>query len=310
MGSILNYVWLIVGFVLLIKGADLFVDGSSALARILKIPSVIIGLTIVAMGTSAPEAAVSITAGLSGNNAIAISNVLGSNMFNSLVVVGVCGAMVAFKTSKDILKRDLPVNIAISILLVLLVLDGQLSRIDGAILLVGMVIFIRSMIVAAKKDRDQAPEPEVNVPLYKCFIFIVIGVAAIIAGGQLTVDSASNIALSLGLSQTFVGLTIVAVGTSLPELVTSIVATRKGESGLALGNAVGSNIFNILFILGASSFIHPILVEAVSIVDAFVLVGIALMLYIFAKSNEEVSKKEGLFMVASYVAYTIYLLMR
>ena len=238
----MDYAWLILGFILLIKGADFFVDGSSALARLLKVPPVIIGLTIVAMGTSAPEAAVSITAGLSGNNAIAISNVLGSNMFNSLVVVGVCGAMLAFKSDKDILKRDMPINIAISILLTLLLIDRELSRFDGILLLVGMVLFITKMISAAKNDRVE-DEASADVPLIRSLLFIVGGIAAIIAGGQLTVDSASNIALALGLSQTFVGLTIVAIGTSLPELVTSIVATKKGESGLALGNAIGSNIF-------------------------------------------------------------------
>lgn len=305
----MDYAWLILGFILLIKGADFFVDGSSALARLLKVPTVIIGLTIVAMGTSAPEAAVSITAGLSGNNAIAISNVLGSNMFNSLVVVGVCGAMLAFKSDKDILKRDMPINIAISILLTLLLIDRELSRFDGILLLVGMVLFITKMISAAKNDRVE-DEASADVPLIRSLLFIVGGIAAIIAGGQLTVDSASNIALSLGLSQTFVGLTIVAIGTSLPELVTSIVATKKGESGLALGNAIGSNIFNILFILGSSSAIHPIMVEAVSIIDAVMLIGISMMLYIFAKTKNEVSRTEGLLMVASYIGYTIYLLMR
>lgn len=305
----MDYAWLILGFILLIKGADFFVDGSSALARLLKVPTVIIGLTIVAMGTSAPEAAVSITAGLSGNNAIAISNVLGSNMFNSLVVVGVCGAMLAFKSDKDILKRDMPINIAISILLTLLLIDRELSRFDGILLLVGMVLFITKMISVAKNDRVE-DETSADVPLIRSLVFIVGGIAAIIAGGQLTVDSASNIALSLGLSQTFVGLTIVAIGTSLPELVTSIVATKKGESGLALGNAIGSNIFNILFILGSSSALHPIMVEAVSIVDAVMLIGISMMLYIFAKTKNEVSRTEGLLMVASYIGYTIYLLMR
>lgn len=306
----MDYLLLVIGFVLLVKGADWFVDGSSALAKLLKIPSVIIGLTIVAMGTSAPEAAVSITAGLAGNNGIAISNVVGSNIFNSLVVVGTCGAMMAFKTSKDILKRDLPVNILISILLVVLFMDGMLSRADGIILLVGMVIFIAAMIRAAMKERTQEEDEIKKLTPLQCLIYIVVGIAAIIAGGQVVVNSASNIALSLGLSQTFVGLTIVAVGTSLPELVTSIVATKKGESGLALGNAVGSNIFNILFILGASSAINPIVVEAVSIIDSVILLGVAVVLYIFARTKEEVSRMEGLAMVAGYVAFTAYLLVR
>lgn len=307
----MDYILLIIGFVLLIKGADYFVDGSSSLAKLLKIPSVIIGLTIVAMGTSAPEAAVSITAGLQGSNGIAISNVVGSNIFNSLVVVGVCGAMMAFKTSKDILKRDLPINILITVLLIALFLDGVLSRIDGIILLIGMVAFISLMVKAALQSRQENEEDDIqSMPLSKCFIYIVLGIIAIIGGGQLVVNSAKAIAYSFGWSETFVGLTIVAVGTSLPELVTSIVATRKGESGLALGNAVGSNIFNILFILGMSATLTPIALDPVAIYDAIVLLGVAILTYFFAKTKEEVSRVEGIIMVVTYIAYTCYLLVR
>lgn len=305
----MDYVLLIIGFVLLIKGADFFVDGSSSLAKLLKIPAVIIGLTIVAMGTSAPEAAVSVTAGMQGSNGIAISNVVGSNIFNSLVVVGVCGAMAAFKTSKDILKRDLPINILITIALIVMFIDGTLSRFDGILLLIGMVAFISLMIKAALTSRDEGEEIE-SMPLSKCFIYIILGIIAIIGGGQLVVNSAKAIAYSFGWSETFVGLTIVAVGTSLPELVTSIVATRKGESGLALGNAIGSNVFNILFILGMSSTLTPIVLDPVAIYDAIVLLGIALLTYFFAKTNEEVSRIEGLIMVFAYIAYTAYLLVR
>ena len=305
----MDYILLIIGFVLLIKGADFFVDGSSSLAKLLKIPAVIIGLTIVAMGTSAPEAAVSITAGMQGSNGIAISNVVGSNIFNSLVVVGVCGAMAAFKTSKDILKRDLPINILITIALIVMFIDGTLSRFDGILLLIGMVAFITLMVKAALTSRDEGEEIE-SMPLSKCFIYIILGIIAIIGGGQLVVNSAKAIAYSFGWSETFVGLTIVAVGTSLPELVTSIVATRKGESGLALGNAIGSNVFNILFILGMSSTLTPIVLDPVAIYDAIVLLGIALLTYFFAKTNEEVSRTEGLIMVFAYIAYTAYLLVR
>ena len=306
----MDYILLIVGFVLLIKGADYFVDGSSSLAKLFKIPAVIIGLTIVAMGTSAPEAAVSITAGMQGSNGIAISNVVGSNIFNSLVVVGVCGAMAAFKTSEDILKRDLPINILITILLIVLFIDGKLTRFDGIILLIGMVAFIALMIKAALSSKTEDEDEIENMPLWKCAIFILGGIVAIILGGNFVVDSAKAIAYSFGWSETFVGLTIVAVGTSLPELVTSIVATRKGESGLALGNAVGSNIFNILFILGMSSTICPITLDSVAIYDAIVLLGIALLTYIFAKTNKQVSRQEGIIMVLTYVAYTCYLLVR
>ena len=307
----MDYILLIIGFVLLIKGADYFVDGSSSLAKLLKIPSVIIGLTIVAMGTSAPEAAVSITAGMQGSNGIAISNVVGSNIFNSLVVVGVCGAMMAFKTSKDILKRDLPINILITVVLIAFFLDGVLSRLEGILLLVGMVAFISLMVKAALQSRQENEEDDIQtMPLSKCFIYIILGIIAIIGGGQLVVNSAKAIAYSFGWSETFVGLTIVAVGTSLPELVTSIVATRKGESGLALGNAVGSNIFNILFILGMSATLTPIALDPVAIYDAIVLLGVAILTYFFAKTNEEVSRVEGIVMVVVYIAYTCYLLVR
>ena len=305
----MEYILLIVGFLLLIKGADLFVDGSSSLAKILKIPTVIIGLTIVAMGTSAPEASVSINAAMAGNNDIALSNVVGSNIFNSLVVVGVCAAMQVFVVNKDILKRDLPINIIVSIVLVVILFDGKLGRIDGIILLVGMITYISMMISSALKNRVEEENVEAQ-PLPKSLLFIVVGLAAVIFGGDLVVDNASIIATSLGLSQNFIGLTIVAIGTSLPELVTSIVATRKNESALALGNAVGSNIFKILFILGMSATISPLLVLNESIIDSIILIGVALLLFVFARSKEEMGKKEGLICVTLYIAYTAYLFIR
>ena len=243
------YLLLIVGFILLIKGADMFVDGSSSIASLLKVPGVVIGLTIVALGTSAPEAAVSITAGFAGSNEIAISNIIGSNLFNFLSVVGVCAAIKAFDSDHDILKRDFPVSIALSILLFVLMLDGTISRIDGVLLVAILIIYIFCMVRSALKNRVEADEEiKVMSPL-KSIIFCLIGVAAIIGGGQLVVDSATKIALAFGMSQTLVGLTIIAIGTSLPELVTSIVAAGKGQSGMALGNVVGSSIFNIVFIL-------------------------------------------------------------
>lgn len=305
----MEYIFLVIGFLLLIKGADLFVDGSSSLAKTLKIPTVIIGLTIVAMGTSAPEASVSINAAIAGNNDIALSNVVGSNIFNSLVVVGVCAAMSAFLVNKDILKRDLPINIIASLILAVMLFDGQLGRIDGIILLVGMIGYISMMISSALKNRVEEENIE-SMPLPKSLLFIVIGLAAVIFGGDLVVDNASAIALSLGLSQNFIGLTIVAIGTSLPELVTSIVATRKNESALALGNAVGSNIFNILFILGMSATLSPLNVLNESIIDSIILIAVAILLLVFAKSKETMGKKEGLICVFLYVVYTVYLFIR
>ena len=305
----MEYLLLIIGFVLLIKGADFFVDGSSSLARFLKIPSVIIGLTIVAMGTSAPEASVSINAALAGNNDIAVSNVIGSNIFNGLVVVGICAFISAFKTNKDILKRDMPVNILITLILCIMIADGKLSRIEGFLLLAGMIFYILNMIHTALKKRSECSE-EQTIPLYKALIFIIGGLAAVILGGNLVVNNASQIAVSFGVSQNFIGLTIVAIGTSLPELVTSIVATRKGDSALALGNAIGSNIFNILFILGISAVISPLHILSESIIDCIILLISGILLFIFAFTKKSMSRIEGIICVLAYVGYTAYLFIR
>lgn len=328
---VLVYVYLIVGFVLLIKGADFFVDGASAVARLLKVPSVVIGLTIVAMGTSAPEAAVSITAGISGSNDIAISNVIGSNIFNLLVVIGVCAAIQAFDTDMEILKRDMPVNIGATILLLIFLLTGkqrgEISRIEGIILLVGIVVYLVVVVRSAMKNRksklaeiaeeaveleeEEAPK-KLSVPMI--ILFILGGLLAIVWGGDLVVDNAQRIALSFGMSPMLVGLTIVALGTSLPELVTSIVASRKGESGLALGNAVGSCLFNILFILGTSSLISPIRTSGKSIVesitDTAILVGITVLMLILSATGKKVSRGEGIFYVILYLLYMAFAIMR
>lgn len=304
------YLLLIVGFILLIKGADMFVDGSSSIASLLKVPGVVIGLTIVALGTSAPEAAVSITAGFAGSNEIAISNIIGSNLFNFLSVVGVCAAIKAFDSDHDILKRDFPVSIALSILLFVLMLDGMISRIDGVLLVAILIIYIFCMVRSALKNRVEADEEiKVMSPL-KSIIFCLIGVAAIIGGGQLVVDSATKIALAFGMSQTLVGLTIIAIGTSLPELVTSIVAAGKGQSGMALGNVVGSSIFNIVFILGCSSTLNAIAVVPEVLIDATLLIGVNLIVFFFCKTKQKVERWEGIVCVLLYCVYTGYIIMR
>lgn len=305
----MEYLLLIIGFVLLIKGADFFVEGSSSLARFLKIPSVIIGLTIVAMGTSAPEASVSINAALAGNNDIAVSNIIGSNIFNGLVVVGICAFISGFKTNKDILKRDMPVNILITAILCVMIADGRLSRLEGILLLSEMIFYIVNMIFSALKTRSSCPD-EKSMPLYKSLIFIAGGLVAVIFGGNLVVNNASQIAVSFGVSQNFIGLTIVAIGTSLPELVTSIVATRKGDSGLALGNAIGSNIFNILFILGMSATISPLHILSESVIDCAILLVSGILLFVFAYTRKSMNRTEGAICVLSYIGYTAYLFIR
>lgn len=305
----MEYLLLIIGFALLIKGADFFVEGSSSLAKILKVPSVIIGLTIVAMGTSAPEASVSINAALSGNNEIAISNIIGSNIFNGLVVVGICAFIAGFKTNLEILKRDMPVNIVITAFLILMLIDGKLNRLEGIILLLGMIVYLICMVISALKNRE-AGEPCKVLSLPVSILYIIGGLIAVIFGGNLVVDKACIIAANFGVSQNFIGLTIVAIGTSLPELVTSIVATRKGDSGLALGNAIGSNIFNILFILGMSAAISPLNVLNESIIDCVILLVSGIVLFIFAFTKKTMNRWEGATCILLYAAYTVYLFIR
>ena len=305
----MEYLLLLIGFVLLIKGADFFVDGSSSLARIMKVPSVIIGLTIVAMGTSAPEASVSVNAALAGSNDIAISNVIGSNLFNGLVVVGVCAFMAGFKTNPEILKRDMPLNIIVTAILCIMLLDRHINHIEGIILLISMAVYIAVMVISALKNRETADECKI-LSLPKSLIFIIGGLIAVLFGGTLVVDNACLIAKDFGVSENFIGLTIIAIGTSLPELVTSITATRKGDSGLALGNAIGSNLFNILFILGMSATICPLNVLSESIIDCIILLVSAVILYVFARTKKTMNRWEGIVCVFLYVGYTAYLLIR
>lgn len=326
MDIVLNIFVLLVGFVALIKGADFFVEGSASVARTLKVPGVIIGLTIVAMGTSAPELAVSISAGLSGSNAIAVSNVVGSNIFNLLAVLGVCAIMRALPVEKGIQKRDFPLSLIATFLVFLmagnLVLSGKcpdihnmtapagtLFRWNGLVLIGCFVAYLLLTIYIAKKNRVEE-ETEEPLPIWKSIVFIVAGLVAIIVGGQLVVRSAKALALGFGMSETLVGLTIVAIGTSLPELVTSVVASAKGENGMAIGNVVGSNIFNLLLILGISSMLHPIQIGVDSFVDLGVLLGVSLISYGFVCSGKKVNRVEGVIMVALYVIYTAYAIAR
>lgn len=304
------YVWLIVGFVFLIKGADLFVEGSSSIAKLLKVPSVVIGLTIVALGTSAPEAAVSITAGIAGSNELAISNVIGSNAFNLLMVVGICAIIKEFSVNPDILKRDFPINIAVTVLLVIFLWDLNVSRLEGCILFLLLVAYIVYMVISAVKNRKTEGEEIKAMSPVKSILAVLVGITAVVFGGDLVVDNASLIAASFGLSQTLIGLTIVAIGTSLPELVTSIVAAGKGESGLALGNVVGSNLFNIMFILGMSSAITPIQAAKETMVDVAILLVFTVMVFLFCKSDKKVKRVEGIFCVLAYAAYTAYIILR
>lgn len=320
----MEYLCLILGFVLLIKGADFFVDGSSSVAKLLKIPTIIIGLTVVAFGTSMPEASVSITAALKGQNSLAVSNVLGSNIFNLFIVLGCSALLRPLKASEGVLKKEFPFSIIITA--VLLVLNSQLAfgkilagegefvlgRISGVILLVLFVYYMVSQVRGALKARNEGTEEEAYKMMspVKSAVLIIVGLAGIVWGGDLVVDAATEIAVQFGLSETFIGLTIVAMGTSLPELVTSMVAAKKGENDLAVGNVVGSNIFNILLILGASAAISPITVDINAIYDMVILIVFSILGFFCTKSRKELSKREGILFLLLYVVYFGYIYTR
>ena len=315
---------LVVGFVLLIKGADYFVEGSSSIAKRLRVPSIIIGLTIVAMGTSLPETAVSVTASLAGNNALAVSNVVGSNIFNLMFVIGVCSILTPIAVQRDTIVRDIPLSVICAVLLsglgVLAVGDKAhyiLGHLDGVIFLVLFSVYIVMMIRSALKAREEGKtvvvegEEDLKVMTYpKSILFIVGGAIAIAIGGDLTVDTASRIAVKLGMSQTLVGLTIVSIGTSLPELVTSVVAAGKNEVDMAVGNAVGSNIFNILMVLGIASAIKPISLLTENLIDIMILIGFSLLVWLFAATKKKITRKESLVMVGLYLIYAVYIILR
>lgn len=357
------------GFIALIKGADWFVDGSSALAKTCKVPGLIIGLTIVALGTSAPELAVSISAALQRSNEIALSNVVGSDIFNLACVLGICAVIHPVPVDRSVLKRDFPLTIGAAVLVLLVsgmdwsvlqsvikapladalsgragtlsgsmdvlpggmdAVAGNVGRPAGVLLLAFFLAYILYLLRDAKKRSDGSEagevqgdgsgpsgsrdggdeDKEVCLPVAKCAFLIFVGLDLIIAGGQVVVYSAKNIAGALGMSETLIGLTVVAVGTSLPELVTSVVAAKKGETGLAVGNVVGSNLFNILFILGTSAAICPIDVNVASIYDMLLLVAISLLTYLFSLSKGKIQRSEGVLLLLFYVADVAFAILR
>ncbi len=306
--KIIMYVWLIVGFVLLIKGADFFVEASSSIARMLRVPSIIVGLTVVAFGTSAPELAVSATASFAGNNDIAVANVIGSNIFNLLVVLGTCGVIHPFAVR---LRWDFVASISVALILfIMIVRDHFVSRSDALILLGLFAVFMVLTVRDAMVNRLQASEEVKTLSPFVSAVYIIGGLGAIVWGGDLVVNSASEIALSFGLSQTLVGLTVVALGTSLPELVTSIVASRKGENGLALGNVIGSNIFNILMVLAVSAVVKPIAVNVFAVIDAMCLLAFSAIVWILCRSKQQISRLEGAVVLLMYAGYLVYICVR
>lgn len=310
----MEYLLLVVGFVLLIKGADFFVDGSSSVAKRLRVSSLIIGMTIVAMGTSLPECSVSISAALAHNTGVAVGNAVGSNMFNLMVVCGVCALLCPLAVKKTTLRRDFPFSVLVAILLMALGWLGMsLGRLDGVICLLFFAFFLGWMISSAIRNRQNTNDAEEEYkirPIWQCVIFIIGGVAAIAVGGDFVVDSASAIAKTFGMSQDLIGLTIVAFGTSLPELVTSIVAAKKREVDMALGNVIGSNIFNILFVLGIAAAISPMTIHMENIIDMIALLIMSIIVLCFAWTKGKIQRLEGVVMLIIYAAYAVYICIR
>ena len=308
---VIQVVLLIVGFVLLIKGSDFFVDGASSVASILKIPSLIVGLTIVAFGTSAPEAAVSITSSLSGSNALALSNVIGSNLFNMLLIIGLCAILSELKISKKVLNLDLPFLVILTgILTAFILLGWNISRVEGIILLILIIAYIAYLIYNAQKSKESQIVEKPKISPLKSIIYIVCGIAGIIIGADFVVGSASYIAMAFGMSETLIGLTIVAIGTSLPELATSLTALKKGENQLVIGNVIGSNIFNISFVLGASSAISPIAINPNMQTDIILMLVVTILFFIFGKTQDKYDKKEGFILLALFIAYMVFAILR
>ena len=329
----MEYIWLIFGFVLLIVGADIFVEGSSSLAKSFKIPTIIIGLTIVAFGTSMPEASVSISAALEGKNDIAVSNVVGSNILNLLVVLGASALICPVKSNDTAIKHEIPFSIILTAVFGAIIAFGiklpegmtgfqavlnsnfKIGRLGGIILLLFIAYYVyrqvKNALKSMKSGEAQEEEDEGQpISLSMALKMIVLGLFAIVMGGNYVVDNACIIAENFGMSEQFIGLTIIAIGTSLPELVTSVIAARKGESDIALGNVIGSNVFNIAFVLGASATISPLNVDIVSIYDVIILLVVSLVSLYFAKTQKRFSRLEGLTMLILYAVYCGYIFVR
>lgn len=314
----MDYLMLVIGFILLIKGADYFVEGSASVAKKLKVPTFIIGMTIVAMGTSAPECAVSITASIKDSNELAISNVVGSNMFNLMVVCGICAVIVPLTIEVSTLKKEFPFSILVGILLLGFGAWGmKVGRIDGIILLILFAGFLYYMVKSGLNARKESAKPtddEVeeikDISTFRCIFYILIGAVAIAGGGDMVVDSASNIATNFGLSQTLIGLTIIACGTSLPELVTSLVAARKNELDMALGNVIGSNIFNVLLVIGIAAAISPVAVTMENIIDLIVMSSMSILVFLFTVKDKKISRIQGIIMLVIYIGYIVYTCVR
>ncbi|MRH41560.1 calcium/sodium antiporter [Aquibacillus halophilus] len=317
----MTYLLLLIGFALLIKGADYFVDGSSKIAQTLRVSPMLIGLTIVAFGTSAPEASVSFIAAFEGNSNVAIGNVVGSNIFNSTFILGVTAIVFPLAVQSDTIRKEIPFALLAAVALLLLISDIQLqyseinliTRTEGILLLLFFAVFLYYVFEMARNNRNQIeenPSVTLNTSWTKNLIFSIGGLVGIVFGGSLVVENSIQIALSLGMSETLVGLTIVAVGTSLPELVTSITAAIKKQTEIAIGNIVGSNIFNVFFILGASATIHPLAVDPKIFLDMWLMIFVTILLLILSRTHYKISKIEGTILAIIYIIYVTFIIFR
>lgn len=303
----MSFMLLLIGFLLLIKGADYFVDSASAIARKFHIPSMIIGLTIVSIGTSLPELSVSLTSALIGKNDLAVANVVGSNIFNILMGLGVTSIISKLPIEKNTIENDIPFLNIIGGILLMMMLNLTLSRFEG-ILLIGLLIGFLFYIIKPVLNNKEESKEESKLS-FKTILLGILGVVGIILGGDMVVDSASNIAKMFGMSQNLIGLTVVALGTSLPEFVTSVIAGIKGENEIAIGNIIGSNIFNILMILGISSIISPIVISFISVIDIMFMIAIGILLYVFVVKSKTLKRYQGIvfiFLYIGYISYTIF----
>lgn len=309
MKLLIAFILLIVGFVLLIKGADWFVDGAAGIAGKLGIPQLVIGLTIVAMGTSAPEAAVSITAAMSGNAGITIGNIIGSNIMNILIILGITAVIITVPVQRSTIRIEIPFMLFITIVLAFMgSLDGQIVLAEGIILWVLFLCYLGYLFWMAQKGNEEETEEEKDLPLWKLLLLLLIGGVLIVLGSDLTVDNATIIAQALGMDDRLIGLTIVAFGTSLPELVTSITAAKKGNADIAIGNIVGSNIFNILFVVGTTALITPVAFQRGFIIDSVIALGAGLLLWFGVMKDRKLKRPVGVLMLAAYALYFVYLL--
>ena len=308
----LQLLLLALGFFLLVKGADWFVEGASGIADKFGIPQLVIGLTIVAMGTSAPETAVSITAAIRGNADIAVGNVVGSNILNILIILGISSAITSIAVAKTTVRYEIPIMLVITLLLLAFgAMGGTICWWEGIILLLCFAMYLFYMFVMIKRGEMQSEELEdTKKPVWKMLLAGVVGLALIILGSDFTVDAATELAKMIGLSEKFIGLTVVALGTSLPELFTSVIAARKGKADIAIGNIVGSNIFNILFVIGTSSLIIPVVFEMSFVIDCLVAVAAGVVLWLCVFRKKKLTRVDGIIMLACYAAYFVYLLLK